>query len=318
MEEALKKFHAQFEYEPVIENNDSFRRPSKNKYTVVGMGGSALSAGLLETWKPNLDITTHRTYGLPEKELGGSMVILSSYSGNTEEVIDAYQTAIDKNLNTLAVSTGGKLLEIAQEKNLAYIKLPSEGIQPRTAVGLSFLAMLKATGEEAALKEIKGLKNSLKPAEYENRGKELAEKLKGATPVIYSSWRNKSIAYIWKITFNETGKIPAFFNVLPELNHNEMTGFDTKSEISKHSKFIFLKDSADHPRIIKRMKILETLYQDRGFEIAVQNLEGPSLFYKIFSSVILAGWTALHTAKNYGFEPEEVPMVEEFKTLIKQ
>ena len=147
----------------------------------------------------------------------------------------------------------------------------------------------------------------------------LAETLKGKVPVIYSSATNKSIAYNWKIKFNETGKIPAFYNVVPELNHNEMTGFDAKessAKLSENFHFIFLKDDSDHPQNLKRMEVMEKLYADRGFPVSVLELRGSSKIEKIFSSLVLADWAAYHTAEIYGLESEQVPMVEEFKKLV--
>ncbi|MBI2506768.1 MAG: bifunctional phosphoglucose/phosphomannose isomerase, partial [Candidatus Colwellbacteria bacterium] len=138
-------------------------------------------------------------------------------------------------------------------------------------------------------------------------------------PIIYSSRRNIALAYNWKIKFNETGKAPAFYNTFPELNHNEMTGFDvqeTTRELSDKMFFIFLKDEDDHPKITKRMEVLERLYRDRKLSVAVVSLEGNSKMEKIFNSLTLADWTAYYTAKRYNVEPEQVPMVEEFKKLL--
>jgi len=321
MDEAIKNFAQQFTYQPEVKNTDAFQK--KDKYIVVGMGGSNLAAGLVKRWKPDLDILIHRDYGLPSISpsiLKQSTVIANSYSGNTEEVIDALQLAIEKKLNVIIVSTGGKLLGLAQERSLPYIQIPDTGIQPRSALGFSFRALLKIMGEEKALDESAKLANSLKPLDYEQKGKALAEKLKGFVPIIYSSTQNKDIAYNWKIKFNETGKIPAFYNVFPELNHNEMTGFDVKDvtkELSKNFFFILLKDRDDHPRIIKRMEILEKLYRDRGLPVETIELKGKDVFEKMFSSLILADWAAYYTAKQYGLDPEQVPMIEEFKNLIK-
>jgi len=153
----------------------------------------------------------------------------------------------------------------------------------------------------------------------ENSGRELAEKIKGKIPVIYSSSQNSAIAYNWKIKFNETGKIPAFYNVFPELNHNEMTGFDVKEPtkpLSEKFYFIFLKDEADHPKVIKRMDITKKLYGDRGLSAEMISLDGGNILEKMFSSLLLADWTAYYTAVQYGADPEQVPMVEEFKKLI--
>ena len=320
MYEAIKNFNKQFLYEPEIENRETLEK--KSSFVVVGMGGSALAPKLLKRWKPDLEIIIHGDYGLPElsdEKLKNKLIILSSYSGNTEEVIDAFKIATAKNLSLAVIATGGELLSLAVKNKVPYIKLPDTGIQPRSALGFSIKAFLKLIGEENALKEISKLAENLNPMDYEKEGKSLAERLKNYVPIIYTSTRNFPIAYNWKIKLNETGKIPAFYNVFPELNHNEMNSFDVKDstkELSNKFYFIILKDGEDDPRILKRMEVLEKLYKSRNLKIETLELKEKNVWSKIFSSLILADWVAYYTALGYGLEPEQVPMVEEFKKLI--
>jgi len=155
----------------------------------------------------------------------------------------------------------------------------------------------------------------------EKTGETLAEKLRGFIPIIYASNKNFPIAYNWKIKFNETGKIPAFVHAFPELNHNEMTGFDIakiNDALSKHFYFIFLEDLTDDPRLLSRTRICRNLYDARGFKTEIINFTGTSIFHKIFGSLQLADWTAFYLAKFYGVDPEQVPMVEEFKKLMQR
>ena len=317
MYEAIKNFNKQFEYEPIIENEDKLER--KSKFILAGMGGSHLAAGLLKIWRTDLDMIIHKDYGLPY-DTDDRMLILSSYSGNTEEVVDAFKKGIENNLSMAVMSVGGKLIELAKEHSIAYVQIPDTGIQPRSALGYSLKALLKIIGEEKMLKEIGELASTLNPSEYEIQGRSLAEKLKGKVPVIYSSTQNMPLAYNWKIKFNETGKIPAFYNVFSELNHNEMTGFDVKDptkELSQNFHFLILRDKDDNPRVLKRMEVLERLYKDRGLPVDVIDIEGKDKYHKVFSSLLTADFAAYHTAQRYGLEPEQVPMIEEFKKLIK-
>ncbi len=318
--EAIKNFNKQFEYRPEIKNGAKLAK--FDKFIVVGMGGSHLAADMLKIWNPYLKLIVHRDYGLPslpDEELEKSLIILSSYSGNTEEVLDAYKTAKEKNLPCAAVSIGGKLIELAEKNSDPYIQIPDTGIQPRMATGFMFAALLKII-DEKVLEQISELAGSLAPADYEKKGRDLANKLKGFIPVIYSSERNFPLAYNWKIAFNENAKIPAFCNVLPELNHNEMTGFDVKDAtrfLSEKFYFIFLKDFADDSRVLKRMEVLKKLYVERGLPVEIAEIGDKNVFHKIFSIVILGALTAYHIAKLYEVETEQVPMVEEFKKLIK-
>lgn len=321
MEHAIKTFPTQFAWKPRIENA---RRLKKLDYFVVaGMGGSHLAAGLIRTWKPDIPLYIHQDYDLPPvptEFLKKSLLIASSYSGNTEEVLDFFEQARKSGLPLAAISVGGKLLEQAVRYNIPYIQIPETGIQPRSALGFSFKALLKFMRQGAALTEVTKLSKRLNPSTFRASGKDLAKRLKDHIPVIYGSLHNLSIAYNWKIKFNETSKIPAFSNVLPELNHNEMTGFDVAPSTRKLSKlfhFILLNDPEDHPRIQRRMKVLKKLLEDRGLPVEAIRLHtnrGP--FYKIFSSLLLADWASYFTAELYRVDPEQVPMVEEFKRLI--
>lgn len=317
MYEAIKNFNKQFEYEPIIENEEQFKK--KNKFIIVGMGGSNLVSELLKIWKPETDILIHRDYGLPFNTKD-RLLILSSYSGNTEEVIDAFGEGVQKNLPMAVITTGGKLLKLAQKHFIPYIQIPNTDIQPRTALGFSLKALLKFVGEEEALKEISSIAKILNPQDYENDGKILAKKLKNKIPIIYSSEHNMPIAYNWKIKFNETGKVPAFYNIFPELNHNEISGFDVREEtkeLSKNFYFLILKDEWDDTRILKRMSVLEQIYKNKGLSVDVIKIEGKDKYHKVFASLVLADWTAYNLAKEYGAEAEQVPIIEEFKKLLK-
>lgn len=339
MSDAIKNFHKQFKFKPkILQGSPSTIRPQAlgreassgtiarmrryKTYVVCGMGGSHLAGDLLQVAYPEMDIVIHRNYGLPnlsEPRWKKALVIASSYSGNTEETISAYDEARQRGLAVVVIAVGGKLIELAQKNNTPYIQLPDTGIQPRSALGLSMKAMMKAMKLQDGLRQISELAKTLDPKVFEEQGKELAQKLKDHVPVIYSSQKNRPIVYNWKIKFNETGKIPAFYNTFPELNHNEMTGFDVKDSskhLSKNFYFIFLKDSDDLKRVQKRMEVLEKLYRDRGFGVEVVQLKGFNMFHRIFSSLLIADWTAVYTAQNYGLESEQVPMVEEFKKLV--
>jgi glucose/mannose-6-phosphate isomerase len=320
MYESIQNLNKQFAYEPEVIHPEKLK--VKSGFVVVGMGGSAHAAELLKICKPGLDMTIRRDYGLPKlplEELKNKLIILSSYSGNTEEVIDAFLESKSKNLDMAVIAIGGELLRLAKENAVPYIELPTTGIQPRMALGFSIKAFLKMAGQEEELKNISTLATTLHPADFEEAGKKLAEKMKNRVPVIYSSNLYTSVAYNWKIKLNETGKIPAFSNVFPELNHNEMNGFDVNDstkELSTNFYFLILKDSNDNPRILKRMEVLEKLYKDRNLKVETLELKGPSIWHKIFSSLLLADFVAYFSALQYGLEAEQVPMVEEFKKLI--
>lgn len=320
MKETIRNFPKQFAWDPKIENEGKL--PKLERSILAGMGGSGLPGDIVKMLEPSLELVVHKDYGLPEIPqhlLRQTLIIANSYSGNTEEPISAFEEGRQRGLPLAAISMGGRLLELARQGAVPFIQIPDIGIQPRMGLGFAVRALLKILGEEQLLIETKSLALQLSPQDYEQQGKELALKLKGKIPVIYSSQRNATIAFVWKLKFTETGKIPAFWNVFPELNHSEMNGFDpvanTKPLIENFA-FIFLTDIQDHQRIKKRMEVLEQLYRARNLSLEIVELQPFSLSLKIFSSFLLADWTSYYTARMYGVDPEQVPMVEEFKKLI--
>lgn len=325
MEESILKIAEQFEYVPEIMNVDALK-PAE-RFVLGGMGGSHLHADILRASSPSVNLVVHSDYGLaPEPHVPptdmsakeNTLFIASSYSGNTEEVLDFAMRAKDKGYDLACIAIGGKLLEFAQKHHLPYIQIPDTGIQPRSALGFALMALAKFVQPEL-LPELAQLSSVLKPESLREQGVELAETLRDHIPVINSSTTNAPVAYNWKIKFNETGKIPAFYNVFPELNHNEMQGFDP-NEMNRHLTerimFIFIRDDQDHERVKTRMDVCERMYEERGYEVVSIRLTGRTYFERVFNSLILADWVALKTAEMYRSESEAVPMIEEFKQKI--
>lgn len=320
MEKAIRDFPKQFEFKPVIDRAEELKQMPA--VIVSGMGGSHLAADILKSVHADECLIVHSDYGLPpmrEEDLQKCLFIASSYSGNTEEILDGLEEAKKEGMATAAISVGGSLEKMAREYNLPFVKLPDTGIQPRSALGFSLLALMKIMGLEQELQEIRQLSDILHADELEPQGKQLTEELHGRIPVVYASRRNEAVAYNWKIKCNETGKIPAFYNVFPELNHNEMTGFDTvekTQDLSRQFHFIFLRDTEDDPRIQKRMSVCTELYKKRGLQVTNVPLEGNTRWERIFNSLLVADWFSFHTGMSYGVETEQVPMVGEFKKAV--
>jgi glucose/mannose-6-phosphate isomerase len=315
MEEALINFLKQFSFDPQIQNSAALQ--NKSCFIVSGVGGSALSADLLKVWNPNIELIVHRNFGLPSippNRISDYLFIACSYSGNTEEVRDGLAEALKKGMAVAVIAIGGKLLEEAREKNLPYIELIDYGIPTRMALGLSAKALVKLMGQSAGVKELAGVED-LNAKSYEEAGKGLAKKMSGHIPMIYASQRNMPLAYAWKIQFNEISKIPAFANCFPELSHNEINGFDGANEAKQLAQkfyFIFLKDSADDPRIQKRMELLQGILNDHGLPFGIVDLEGDE-FHKIFSSLLVADWAAFELAGMYGTDKATTSVVEKLK-----
>jgi len=318
MEQAIRDFPKQFKFRPKIEGG---KVKKYKKFLVCGMGGSGQPAQVLKSIAPELDIVVHKDYGLPAGDWRKTLVIAMSYSGETEETISALEEAKEKGLAVAVVAIGGTLIERAKQYGFPYVQIPNTGIQPRTATGFLYGALLKLMKQNELLRACRDLAKTLGRADEETRGRELARTLQGTIPVIYASGRNFPLAYMWKIKFNETGKIPAFYNIIPELNHNEMNGFDVKDStraLSANFHFIFLKDPEDFARNQTRMSITEKLYQDRGLKLTTLILSGETRQERIFSALMLGDWTAHYVAQGYGLDSEQVPMIQEFKSLMKK
>lgn len=293
--------------------------------SVSGMGGSALPVALLKTYLKDLGTQTrvciNRTYGLPNKSLGQYLNVISSYSGNTEETISALEELHSKNLPFVGISSGGKVEELCKSYNMPHIKLPMPfpNYQPRMGTGYFFGAMLQllinhGLAADTSSKLIEEAKNfSTFAQQYEQKGKELAIKIKGKTPVIYSSAKFKSVAMVWKIKINENAKAPAFWNFFPELDHNEMVGYT-----NPQSKFflIMLKDPQDNPKNLKRYGATSVLLKEKGIESEIIEMDGDSTFSKMFLSISLADWTSYYLALEYGQDPTPVEMVEKLKAIL--
>ncbi len=326
MKEAILHFPEQFTFKPEIINKKEF--PGVEKFILCGMGGSALAGDIVKNWQPDVSLQVHKDYGIPQRKSrflernSRCLIVTASYSGNTEETISSFNEALERGLPLFVITAGGKLKALAIKNNVPYIELPSMGIQPRAAVGFQLVALSSVIAvvlpqKEIMLKELSALK--LSSQGLEEQGKAFAKDLKGKTPLIYSSSRWQALIYNWKIKFNENSKIAAFWNVFPELNHNEMTGFDvaaSTTDVLKNFHFILLKDPQDNPHILKRQEVFEKILKNKGFSISPFLLEGKSFIEKFFDSTLLADWTSYYLALEYGNDPEQVPLVEEFKRLI--
>lgn len=300
---------------------------------ICGMGGSALPANLLITYlktrrkkllaegKHNFPaIYISRNYNLPPQVGQDSLVICISYSGDTEETLSCYRQALDQDLFPLAITTGGQLQQLAQENDLPVAKIPS-GIQPRQAIGYQFSALLQILHNCGIVAEQKNnllaLEDILQPQQLQEQGKKLSEELTNKLPLIYAPEKFKALARIWKIKFNENAKSMAYWNYFPELNHNEMTGFEqaAKQVDPEQLRVLMLKEEGNS-RMNKRMQLTKQLLQEHNIKTKEIALEGGTLLEKIFNSVLLSDWTTFYLAKQYGIDPEAVPIIEEFKKQL--
>lgn len=325
LEVALNQYkQAELVSEIINPNSDA----TINKVVVTGMGGSALAALLIKSWqesKLNITFEIVRDYKLPNYVDDKTLVIASSYSGNTEETLSCLDEALKKGANIGCVSSGGKLVEIAKNNELPYVVLPS-GIQPRMGVIANLraiLAILVSYGvvSQSDFDEVKNLGPWLNTeskkwgrdvSTSENQAKQLALLSAGKTAIFYSSTAMGGVAYKWKISWNENAKNVAFWNVLPEFNHNEFMGW-TSHPVEKPYVVFDLRSSFDHPKITKRFEISDRLLSGKRPKANVIELQGESVIAQMLWASIFADFVSIYLAILNGVDPSKVELIEKLK-----
>jgi glucose/mannose-6-phosphate isomerase len=290
---------------------ERIEKPSR--ILIVGMGGSAIASDLLKTYlEDEVQILTIRDYNLPSHTSKKDLVIISSYSGNTEEAISSYRVARRIGCQILIHTSGGKLEEIAKSAGIPVIYLP-KGYPPRSALSHSFFLLLRVFEELGVIKrkeeEVKDLVSYLQKTDFSNLSISLSEKLVGKIPLIYTSNNYFAVAFRWKTQFNENAKVASFSSFFPELNHNELEGFKFDKE-----KFhvVMLSFDDDLSRMKKRMTNTKGALTTNGISVTELNIKGSKL-NKIFSSVLLGDYTSYYLALRLEIDPYPVEVIERFK-----
>jgi glucose/mannose-6-phosphate isomerase len=316
MKEILRTYNTQLKFVPEIINEHLVRKNFK-QIVLCGMGGSHLCAGILKTIEPGIDIYVHREYDTPpfsKSFLESSLLVASSYSGNTEEVVSFYKKAKQLyDLPVLCISMGGELIELAKTNNDPYIILPQTAFVPRTALGISTLALASVLKDKNIYYKIQNL--VLDTNALEKQAEELSQKMNTKTPLFYASNQNLNLAYNWKIKFNETAKQMAFYNVFPEANHNELEAYEY---ISNQESFmpVLMRDSNDHARIQKRFDVFEELLKEKGIEYISIDISDTDIYQKVFKTIVLGDFVTTILAQKRDIPQAEVPLIEAFKKRL--
>ena len=299
---------------------------------VTGVGGSAIGGELLgdlisKDGSPL--VTVCRDYHLPPYLSTDSLVIASSYSGNTEETIAAFDDAIQRGAKVIAVTTGGKLLELADKEGVPVFLIDYVG-EPRAALGYSFLvplAILQHLGliddiDEDVLEAAEvllSLSHRLEPQilTRDNPAKELAISLQGKLIVIYGGGMLSGVARRWKTQFNENAKTWAFVELLPEAGHNAIAGLQWPKPIGKKACGVLLNTWSLHPRIKLRYQVIEELLGDAGVECRTVDGVGKSTLAQMLSAVLFGDYTSYYLALLNGEDPSPVSPLDYLKSRLK-
>ena len=329
-EGALRVSALQYEqarFEPAILDPENDGRPITG-VVFAGMGGSALAALIVKVWlrdELTIPFEVIRDYDLPAYVNPNTLVIASSYSGNTEEALSSLDHAERIGSQIAVIAAGGKLGDISADKTIARVLLPT-GIPQRMTViyGLkATIALLEHFGvvKPGRLDEIAGLAGWIESETArwlpevptsDNYAKQLAESAVGKTAVIYGGALTAPLAYKWKISWNENAKNVAFWNQYPEFNHNEFMGWGSHP-IEKPFAVIDLISSFEHPQIIRRFEISDRILSGKRPKATVVNLAGETLIAQILWGAVLADFVSIYIAILNGVDPTPVPLIEKLK-----
>lgn len=314
----LSHFKEQFTYVPEIMNRGTYTK--MKHFIVCGMGGSAISVTLLKTLFPAISIALHNSYGLPViYEKDSTLFILNSYSGNTEEILEAYTRVKKEGAHYALLSRGGELIRLGQEASDTYIQLPESTLEPRFSIGYQLLALLTLLGEEDKISILQGATSLLDMEKMDKAGGLLAETFADRYPVIYASSYLYPIAYLVKAAINEGAKVPCFVNQIPEANHNELQSFVTDETMSEatHFGFLFFVSPYDHVRIQKRFAVMDELYKTKGFITGTIICDHTAVL-SIFEAMLTGYYMATYMAIKKGIDPYSTPLIQEFKKNMTQ
>jgi glucose/mannose-6-phosphate isomerase len=298
---------------------------------VAGMGGSAIGGALARAAlgdHATRPIFVTRAYGLPPWTTPDTMVLCASYSGDTEETLACYESAGALGARRTVVTTGGRLAEMARADGVPVIPLPG-GFTPRAAVAYMTVAALEVaalsgagprlTSEiDVAASHTEQLVAEWGPdAPEDSLAKEIARSLLGTTPVIAGAGLTTAIAYRWKTQINENAKQPAFANELPELDHNELAGWEGAHDVGRFSA-VFLDDSDAHPRVKARMELTERMIASSAVASFRIETRGQTSIERVISLVLLGDLVSIYLATLRGVDPGPVKALDELKAALAE
>lgn len=306
-------------------------RSKVHNICIAGMGGSAIGgdiAAVSAAPTHSLPIVVNRHYRLPAFVDEHSLVIVSSYSGETEETLSALQDAVERNAQIICVSSGGRLSEQARDLNATLFAIPG-GSPPRAALAyltvpilfcLQFMKMIEEleSGIEETVTLLHHLSKEVHPDVEENAAKTMSRSLQNTIPLIYSgSDGMQAVAVRWKGQLSENSKVLAFCSFFPELNHNEIMGWSEQVRQS-HFQVVYLRDRDDHPRIQKRMAITQQLLREKGKSVLELKSREGSRLARLFSLIFMGDMVSLYLAILNEVDPTAIDNINFLKQELSK
>ena len=297
------------------------------------MGGSAIGGELLKDWTRNkliVPLEINREYNLPEYADHKTLVIVSSYSGDTEESLSALLDAIKRGCMIFCISSGGELIKAAKKHKVPHLQVP-DGMPPRAALPYMLIPLLvymeKAglvNGVKAELEETFEIlekiveENGPDKPQVENFAKNTAHFIGDSIPVVYGFGFYRSVAQRFKQQLNENAKSPAKWEYFPELDHNELVGWAGKGEQCKWFSIIFIRDADEPGEIESRIDITKAIIESAGFITFALHVEGKSCLAKMISTIVVGDFLSVYLAVLRGADPTPVKVINLLKDSIQE
>ena len=324
MDKLIASFPAQLSESIKIGQSTVFSKPGKGIRNVVisGLGGSGIGGTIVKNFTENrltIPVVVNKTYDLPAFVSENSLVIICSYSGNTEETIEALKQAIAKNAFIVCITSGGSLAEMAGKNGLPCFMIPA-GRPPRACLGYSVVQILFALHYAGLLDNgfVQDIEKAalLLDAEQENirtLAADLAAKNADKLPVIYAGNQMEGVAVRWRQQLNENSKVPGWSNVVPEMNHNELVGWrDSQDNLTVY----FLHAGIDHSKVSFRMGInKEIISRCTPFVYDIDAMGG-SYWEQAFYLTHIGDWLSWYYAEQRGVDPVEVKVIDYLKSQL--
>lgn len=298
---------------------------------ILGMGGSGIGGDLITSYAHKncpLPIQVNRNYDLPAWVNENTLVIVSSYSGNTEETLEAFDIARNRKSKIICISTGGEVMKQAEKAGSDQVYIPS-GMTPRAALAYNFIPLFRIFQHFEFIQDSDDVLNETasflsEQAELlsninENEALELANRLEDTLPIVYSnSTFLAPVNLRWRGQLEENAKILAYGNLFPELNHNEIVGWERIAHLMGRVSVIMLHDEDDNPRVKRRMKITEDLIVGHVSSLITLTTQGPNRLSRLFSLIQVADWTSLYLALINEIDPTPITKVDLLKTKLSE
>ncbi len=322
MNELIKRFPNQLKEAIEIGQNFTFNPHNHpiNKVFVAGMGGSGIGGDFVAeiiSQECKVPYLIGKSYDIPTYIDENTLAIISSYSGNTEETLSAFEKIMGTGAKIICIASGGKVIQKAKEMKLDYMIVPGNWPSPRACLGYSIIGQLSVIhkmgliGDES-LKNVQSAINLIQfdQEDIEKKGEKIAKKIKGSIPIIYTTDKMESVAVRMRQQINENAKQLCWHHVLPEMNHNELVGW------KKHQSCvsaIFLRNKDDYHRNQKRIEITKGIISNLCDTVLEVYSKGNSLVEKMFYLVHLGDWVSWYLSIYNEVDSIEVDVIDYLK-----